>query len=147
PDALPIFLPALPLEDDDLLALAVRDDLALNGCALDGRASHADLAVGLRQQDLVERHRLADLRGERRDPDRLAGLGPELLSAGADDRVHGSSRCIQSTDIERSPARGAVSSPAAGRADGGRGRAAAQPRAKRAVMSVSAGPARSRNSS
>src|SRR5690606_9163302 len=104
-----VVLPTLPLEDDDLLALAVRDDLGFDGGTLEGRAPHAALAVGLRQQDLVERDRLTDLGGERRDPDRLSGLGPELLTAGADDRVHGLSRCIQSTDITRSSARSIVS--------------------------------------
>src|SRR5690606_41249100 len=94
-----VVLPTLPLEDDDLLALAVRDDLGFDGGTLEGRAPHADLAVGLRQQDLVERDRLTDLGGERRDPDRLSGLGPETITAGAAGRVHRMATCSPATNI------------------------------------------------
>src|SRR5690606_4979563 len=85
-----VVLAPLPLEHDDLLALAVRDDLGRDGSAVDRGRAHPDLSVRCGQQDLIERHGLADAGGDRRDPEGLSGLCAELFSAGADDRVHGS---------------------------------------------------------
>src|SRR5690606_26575972 len=85
---LPVVLPALPLEDDHLLALAMLHHLAGDGRAVEPGRSYANAVIGLGDQDVVERDGLADVRLQRRDLDRLTGLGPELLSARADDRVH-----------------------------------------------------------
>src|ERR1035437_40872 len=90
PLLLGVVLPATELEHDDLFATAVLHDLAGDLGALEGR--HADLrgaAVGA-EQDLVEFDLGAGVAEHRRDAQRLAWLGAELLAAGLDDGVgHG----------------------------------------------------------
>src|SRR6185312_16557788 len=80
-------LAALLLESDDLLALAVADDFALDRGALDQR--RADLgAVAAQHQDFeIELGAHISAKAFHLE-DRVLG-NPILLSAGADDRVHG----------------------------------------------------------
>src|SRR5690606_295660 len=92
-----IVLPPLPLEDDDLLALAVLDDLAGHDRALDRRRADTDLTIGTGQQHLRERHLVTDLGSERGDADRLPRLDAELLVACANDCVHDLRRASPAT--------------------------------------------------
>src|SRR5690606_29789824 len=84
----PVVLPPLPFEDDDLLALPVGHDLARHRRTLYRGCPDLHLAVGTRQEHLVEGHGVAHLGGEGGDPDRLAGLHAKLLVATANDCVH-----------------------------------------------------------
>ena len=82
-----VVLPALHLEDDDLLVLAVLDDLTGHRSALEGRKASADVGAVGAENDVVEGDRIASLALETRDADRLPRLDTELLAAGANDGV------------------------------------------------------------
>src|SRR5690348_10286086 len=84
-----IVLPPLELEDVDLGFLAHADDLGHDLGSRHQRCSSLDrLAVGA-QQDLVEGDRGSCLGVHEGEPDRLAFFGPELLTRGPENRVHG----------------------------------------------------------
>src|SRR5688500_20202404 len=82
-----VVLPALELENDDLLVARVTDDLA--GHLGAGEHGHARLhLVAVRtQKDLVELDRAPLVAKEAGNPNCLARLDTELLPAGADDSV------------------------------------------------------------
>src|SRR5688500_2555234 len=88
-----VVLPALELEDDDLLAEPVPNDLA--GDRRAGQRGHAGAnAVAVRAEEhLAERDLRPGLAEQRRHAERLTRLDAELLAARADDSVsHGKDR-------------------------------------------------------
>src|SRR4051812_12612801 len=90
-----VVLPQPELEDHELLAAALLDDLAAHLRAGDRRLTdrHAATVSGRHEQDLVEHDWRALLTGERLDHDGLAGLDSVLLSTRRNDGVHdGSSK-------------------------------------------------------
>ena len=82
-----IVLLGLVLEDDDLLAADLADDLALDLCALDDRGADPDVTVVAHEQD-VERNRGVDLRIDLLDVDHVALTDAVLLATSRDNCVH-----------------------------------------------------------
>src|SRR6185503_5610873 len=82
-----VVLPALVLEDDDLLAASVSNDLAGHLGALQQRHAGAHVVAVRTEQHLVELHVRALVADERRDAVFLPRLDTELLAAGFDDSV------------------------------------------------------------
>src|ERR1043165_4449179 len=88
-----IALPPLELEDVELLALGVTDDLGLDLGALHRRRAGLDRGAIGREQDLVEDDLVARLLVHQRETEGLALFGPELLAERTEDRVHGFLAC------------------------------------------------------
>src|SRR5688500_7822493 len=89
-----VVLAALHLEDDDLVALAVLDDLARDVRALYPRSANVSLVTVGAEDHVVERHLGAGVAGQGWNSDCLASLGAVLLAASSDDRVsHGRCCC------------------------------------------------------
>jgi hypothetical protein len=82
-----VVLPATELEDDDLLAEPVLDDLRGHRGALQHRNAGFDVRAVGAKEDFVELDLRASIAEHRRDAERLARLGAELLAAGLDDCV------------------------------------------------------------
>src|SRR5512140_3511694 len=90
PLLLRVVLPALHLEDDDLVTLAVPNDFARHLGTGEQRNAGVDVRSIGPEEHLFERHRRADLGVERWDAKRLPRFGPELKTGGANDGVgHG----------------------------------------------------------
>src|SRR4051812_21740080 len=88
-----VVLAALHLEDDDLVALAVLDDLAGDVRPFySWRADVRFIALGA-EDDVIERNLGACFTDQGRDSYCLAGLGAELLAAGSDNCVSHEERC------------------------------------------------------
>src|SRR5688572_19299895 len=83
-----VILASLPLEDDDLLVLAMADDFARDRRTAHSRIADLQIVAISRNENIVEGDLVAGLRIQRRDPDRLTGFGAELLPAGTNNRVH-----------------------------------------------------------
>jgi len=82
-----VVLTPLHLEDDDLLVLAVLDDLARDRCALERRNTDEGF-VAIRAEDhVVEGDLGSRFPRKARNSNCLARLGPILLATGADDCV------------------------------------------------------------
>src|SRR3954471_5810371 len=89
-----VVLTALHLEDDDLVALAVLDDLAGDVRAFYSGGADVRLVAFGAENHVIERDLGACFANEGRDSYCLAGLGAELFAAGTDDRVsHGVCCC------------------------------------------------------
>src|SRR3954469_3061037 len=82
-----VVLPALHLEDDDLVAETVLDDLAGGLGARQGRDARLHGLAIAAEQDVVELDRPTGLAHERGEAVFLARLDTELLAAGANDCV------------------------------------------------------------
>ena len=82
-----VVLPALLLEDDDLVAATVTDDFAGDLGAAQRRNAGLDVVAVVAEEDVVELDLAAGVADERRDLVRAAGFDTELLAAGFDDCV------------------------------------------------------------
>src|SRR3954465_477737 len=82
-----VVLSALHLEDDDLLAAAVTDDLAGHAGAAEHRNAGLHVLAVVAEQDFVEFDLATRLTDERWELIRTAGFDTVLLAAGLDDRV------------------------------------------------------------
>src|SRR5687768_11789115 len=82
-----VVLPALELEDDDLLVARVADDLARHLRAGEQRHDGLHLVAVRSEEDLVELDRASFVAEEAGNSNRLARLDTELLAAGANDSV------------------------------------------------------------
>src|SRR4051794_4400383 len=78
---------AFLLEDDDLLAAAVPNDLAGHFCAAERRNPCLDRVAVVAEEDVVELDLAAGIADERRNLVCAARLDAELLAAGFDDCV------------------------------------------------------------
>src|SRR5688500_18471813 len=86
-----VVLAALHLEDDDLVALAVLDDLARDVRALYPRSANVSLVTVGAEDHVVEGDLGSGITRQARDSDCFSRLGAVLFAAGADDCVsHGS---------------------------------------------------------
>src|SRR3990167_2878694 len=85
-----VVLPPTKLEDDELGAAALLDDLAGDLCTGEGRLADGDVAAVARgdEEDLVEHDLGPFIADELLDNDGLAGLDPILLTTRGDHRVH-----------------------------------------------------------
>src|SRR5687768_4606256 len=89
-----VVLAALHLEDNDLVALTVLDDLAGDVRAFDARSANVGLVAVGAEDHVVERHLGAGVAGQGWNSDCLASFGAVLLPAGSDDGVsHGRCCC------------------------------------------------------
>ena len=89
-----VVLATLLLEDDDLLALPLLDDLASYVRAFDRRSADVSLVAVRAEDDVVEGDFRAGVTSQTGNSDGFSGLGAELFAAGSDDRVsHGRSCC------------------------------------------------------
>src|SRR5437762_3120617 len=84
-----VVLPAPELEDDELLALALGDDLRGDRRALHERLTDLRGVAAADHQHLAEVDLVALLAGELLDANRLPFAHSVLLAARLDDRVHG----------------------------------------------------------
>src|SRR5215510_2508886 len=91
-----VVLPALLLEDDNLLAAAVTDDLAGDLGATQRRDAGLDVLSVVAEEDVVELDGGSRIADERRDLIGAARLDTELLAAGANDGVRHGCRCVVS---------------------------------------------------
>lgn len=83
-----VVLLGLVLKDDDLLALAVLDDLSLHRGALYNGSAEGSLVPVQDSQDLVKGHLVPGLVGQLLDEEGIALGHLVLLAAGLDNRVH-----------------------------------------------------------
>ena len=84
-------LPALLLEDDDLVAPGLFHHFGKNGRLIEGGGADRGLLAGLTDhQHVAEFHVLARLAGQLFDDNNVVGGDPVLFPAGADDCEHGS---------------------------------------------------------
>src|SRR6478609_5967191 len=83
-----VVLAAAELEDDDLLRPILRRDLRLDLCARNERSADLDAVARAHEEDVAERHRVADAAGELLDLQLVAGGDPVLFAACFDHRVH-----------------------------------------------------------
>src|SRR5688500_9502601 len=74
-----VVLPALHLEDDDLVALSLLHDLASDMRTLESRRADMGLVPVGAKNDVVERDLGASVTRKARNSDRLSRLGAELL--------------------------------------------------------------------
>ena len=81
-----VLLPALELEDDDLLAAALRDDLTFDLGTRHKRGTKLG-AVAAEEEDLFERDPIAGRTIKFFNAKNVAGRDPVLFSAGANDCV------------------------------------------------------------
>src|SRR5439155_17950623 len=91
PGLSPVPLARLELEHNDLVAGPVGDDGRLDRRAVDEGGADQRLAIAAEQQYRAEPHRLADVGGHPIDQDPVAFGHLELLSAGGNNGIHGSS--------------------------------------------------------
>src|SRR3981081_3160079 len=77
----------LHLEDDDLVALSLLDDLGGDVRALESRRTNVRLVAVGAQDDVVKSDLGSGLARESRNSDRFAGFGAVLFSARSYDRV------------------------------------------------------------
>src|SRR5215216_2894621 len=82
-----VVLPALHLEDDDLVALTMPNDLTGDLCATQRRHTGAYVAAVVSEEDFVELDLRTLVTDQRRNSIRSTRLDTELLAAGLDDRV------------------------------------------------------------
>src|SRR5688572_18404402 len=82
-----VVLPALHLEDDDLLATALADDLAGHLGAVEHRHTGLDVLAVVPEEHFVEFDLAARFTDQRRELVGTAGFDTVLLAAGLDDRV------------------------------------------------------------
>src|SRR5258708_16416952 len=82
-----VFLPALHLEHDDLLAAPMPNDLAGHLGAAEYRNASLDVLTVVAEEDLVELDLAALFAGKRRELIGTAGFDTILLAAGLDNRV------------------------------------------------------------
>src|SRR5215813_2339846 len=83
-----VVVPALLLEDQHLVALALGDDGGADAGAAYERGADGDLVAVAEHQDLAELDDLAGSAGQALDLDHVVGGDPVLLAAGADDCEH-----------------------------------------------------------
>src|SRR4030081_2076546 len=76
-----VVLAALHLEDDDLVALPLLDDLARHVCAFDPRCTDVRLVAGGAEDEVVKRDLGAGFAGQGRNSDSFAGFGAVLFPA------------------------------------------------------------------
>src|SRR5258706_9832477 len=94
-----VLAPALELEDLDLLAAKVLDDLGRNRCALHGRAAHGNLVAVAEQEHLVELEARPGLTGEERDVEHFVRRDLRLDAGDVHDRVHGTVDSLAATGL------------------------------------------------
>src|SRR5215813_7958442 len=83
-----VVVPAVLLEDQHLVALALGDDGGADAGAAYERGADGDLVAVAEHQDLAELDDLAGSAGQALDLDHVVGGDPVLLAAGADDCEH-----------------------------------------------------------
>ena len=88
PDLLLLALLSLVLQDVDLLALAVLDDLSLNGGTLDNGSTDLGVLTIQDSQDLLELDGSHSLSGQLLDEQNGALGDGELLTTGNDNCLH-----------------------------------------------------------
>src|SRR6266566_5018577 len=81
-----VVLTALLLEDDDLLAASLLDDLAGHASAFHNRSADMRLVAVGAEDDVVEGDLRPGVAGQTGNSDSFSGLGAELFAAGSDDR-------------------------------------------------------------
>src|SRR2546423_4704143 len=89
-----VVLAPLLLEDNDLLAESLLDDLAGDLCAFERGTADVTFVAVRAEDDVVERDLGASVASQTWNSNCLSRLGPELLATGSDDCVsHGRCWC------------------------------------------------------
>ena len=81
----------LVLEDVDLAAASLVNDLGHHACALDGGGADGDAVLAADEQDVADLHGVPGVARQALNAEALPRRHAILLSAGADNGVHGPS--------------------------------------------------------